>query len=105
MQNNQSEIKSLNLAALHLAEKDNWSEAFDCINKRQQLIEALFLKPSQQILSQKNRFNQILDDVQTTDKKLLALATEAKTNLSGKIMHLSLSKKASATYQQVASQP
>ncbi len=99
-----SDLEKLNKQALKFAREDNWVDALECINNRQLLLKELFLIESAQLIAEQQLLNKILDDIEKTDEKLSSLARDAKIDLTGKITHLSLSKKASEKYQQIASQ-
>jgi len=98
------EILQLNKSVVEKASDDDWIEALELINKRQLCLDDLFSRQKSSITANPQQLNQLLLDIEHTDKKLKQLAADSKTTLSSKIAHLSLSKKASREYQQVAAQ-
>lgn len=104
MKSKYSDLKNLSKLALKHAEEGNWVDALECINNRQVFLKELFLLKPEHMIAEQLVLNKILDNIEDTDEKLSSLAHNAKIDLTGQLTHLSLSKKASAKYQQVASQ-
>jgi len=95
-------IKQLCQQALLQAQSMDWSKALQTIENRTQKIHQLFSIPIEPENSEKIRT--MIEEITFNDEKLQKLANESKSELSGQISLLALSKKASQKYQQIASQ-
>ncbi len=101
---NLSRVLKLNEKALEYARENDWEAALACISKRHDDLMDLFQEPQDFLLNHREKIVSMTEQVETADKQLTALASDARVDFGGKIAHLSLQKKASSAYQEIASQ-